>query len=163
MDLFFRLNVLNLKIPALRERKADIYPLFEHFVKEHNSFLGEQILNYRNEISTAFGSYSWPGNIRELQNISTRFVTSAQHDYDILNNIRALQENLTSFSYTLGGDVSKTSSNYIRKRQILTKELLHRIEVMLEETKGNKAEAARRLRISRTTLWRWLSASISSD
>jgi len=159
MDLFFRLNVLNLQIPPLRERAEDIYVLFEHFVEQYNPSLAETIDNYRNDISAIFSSYTWPGNIRELQNICTRFIAIAQQEDNVMKIVNELRTNLMNFTDSLEGIRPHIILNSIKKRQTLTDDLLSRVSMILRETDGNKAEAARRLNISRTTLWRWLRTS----
>jgi transcriptional regulator with PAS, ATPase and Fis domain len=67
-DLFFRLNVIPLHIPPLRERKTDIPILMEHFLKEHMKKLDKEIDSYTSEVFEIFKNYSWPGNVRELEN-----------------------------------------------------------------------------------------------
>lgn len=67
-DLYFRLNVIPLYIPALRERKEDILPLMHHFLQKHAKLLGRNITGYSPEVAELFLHYPWPGNIRELEN-----------------------------------------------------------------------------------------------
>lgn len=68
-DLYYRLNVLPVYLPALRERKEDIEILSEYFLNRYNKMLNKNILRIDNEILKYFQSYDWPGNIRQLQNI----------------------------------------------------------------------------------------------
>lgn len=72
-DLFYRLNVLRIVIPPLRERKEDIVPLLAHFLNEFNRKYGTD-KRFSEELAEAFVSYSWPGNVRELQNMVERLV-----------------------------------------------------------------------------------------
>jgi transcriptional regulator with GAF, ATPase, and Fis domain len=74
LDLFYRLNVFPIFLPALRERRADISPLVTHFVKQFSHRMGKQINSISTETMAAFQWYSWPGNIRELQNLVERAV-----------------------------------------------------------------------------------------
>ena len=71
-DLYYRLNVFPIALPALRERREDIPALVEHFLKMFSRRMGKQIDSILPEIMTAFQLYSWPGNIRELQNLVER-------------------------------------------------------------------------------------------
>jgi transcriptional regulator with GAF, ATPase, and Fis domain len=73
-DLYYRLNVFPIFLPALRERRADISALVTHFVKQFSHRMGKQVDNIPPETMAAFQWYSWPGNIRELQNLVERAV-----------------------------------------------------------------------------------------
>ena len=73
-DLYYRLNVFPILLPALRERREDIPALVTHFVKAFSRRMGKQVDRIPPEIMTAFEWYSWPGNIRELQNLVERAV-----------------------------------------------------------------------------------------
>ena len=77
-DLYYRLNVFPVSLPALRERREDIPALVEHFVEIFSLRTGRQIHHIPPETMTAFSSYSWPGNIRELQNLVERAVVLAK-------------------------------------------------------------------------------------
>ena len=68
-DLYYRLNVFPVLLPALRERREDLPALVEHFVEIFSRRTGRRIHHVPPETVTAFSSYSWPGNIRELQNL----------------------------------------------------------------------------------------------
>jgi transcriptional regulator with GAF, ATPase, and Fis domain len=73
-DLYYRLNVFPITLPPLRERVEDIGPLVEHYVEVFARRVGRHIENIPDEFISAFQSYSWPGNIRELQNMIERAV-----------------------------------------------------------------------------------------
>jgi len=73
-DLYYRLNVFPIVLPALRERRADISILVTHFVKQFSDRMGKQVDSIPPETMAAFQWYSWPGNIRELQNLVERAV-----------------------------------------------------------------------------------------
>ena len=74
LDLFYRLHVVPIQLPALRERREDIVPLVKHFVEVHSRRMGKQIVEIPTDTMKAFKAYSWPGNIRELQNLVERAV-----------------------------------------------------------------------------------------
>jgi formate hydrogenlyase transcriptional activator len=73
-DLYYRLNVFPITVPPLRERVEDIGPLVEHYIESFSRRMGKHIENIPDEFVSAFKSYSWPGNIRELQNMIERAV-----------------------------------------------------------------------------------------
>ncbi|MGE5630362.1 MAG: sigma-54 interaction domain-containing protein [Caulobacteraceae bacterium] len=68
-DLYYRLNVISVNIPALRERKSDIPILIDHFIKKYNAILKKDVWYISNEVKEAFMRYNWPGNVRELENV----------------------------------------------------------------------------------------------
>src|SRR5262249_13788406 len=79
-DLFYRLNVFPLEVPALRERRADIPLLVEYFIHRYANRAGKRIRGLSKETLTLLQSYDWPGNIRELQNVIERAVIVAAAD-----------------------------------------------------------------------------------
>src|SRR5258705_7285330 len=79
-DLFYRLNVFPLDVPALRERRSDLPLLVEYFVHRYAKRLGKRIRNVTRETSCLLQSYDWPGNIRELQNVIERAVILCESD-----------------------------------------------------------------------------------
>jgi transcriptional regulator with GAF, ATPase, and Fis domain len=79
-DLFYRLNVFPIEVPPLRERKGDILMLLEYFVKRFASRTGKNIRSIDKKTLELFQSYSWPGNIRELQNVIERSVILSSGD-----------------------------------------------------------------------------------
>lgn len=79
-DLYYRLNVVPVNIPPLRERKDDIIPLALHFLMEFNSKLNKKIKGFSDDALKLLISYNWPGNIRELKNLVERFVVMVDSD-----------------------------------------------------------------------------------
>ena len=77
LDLFYRLNVVPIHLPALRERREDIAPLVMHFVEVCSQRMSKRIVQVSPETMQAFRSYAWPGNIRELQNLVERAVINS--------------------------------------------------------------------------------------
>jgi len=90
-DLYYRLNVFPILLPPLRERRQDIPPLVTHFVETFSRHMGKPIRHIPLETLAAFSSYSWPGNIRELQNLIERAVIRS--DDGILPNPLTGEEN----------------------------------------------------------------------
>ena len=141
-DLFFRLAVIPIRIPPLRERPEDILPLARHFLVEHQRQLGRISNPLPAEVETILLSHAWPGNVRELENAIERAV--------VLSYGETLQASdlLLESPETLNGDDEPTL------KVALDQATKTAISAALEATKGAKNEAARRLAIDRTTLYR---------
>ncbi len=153
-DLYFRLNVVTINIPPLRERKDDIYPLVEYFLNHHKKQLGKDINGLTEEALKALYNYSWPGNIRELKNAIDRAIVLAREDFiDIESlppSITALEDTglkTTEPSQTMGSIEGKATLKDMEKMLIIK---------TLKETSWNQARAAELLGIGRNTLWRKL-------
>ncbi|TGE38806.1 PAS domain S-box protein [Desulfosporosinus fructosivorans] len=133
-DLYYRLNVLELRLPPLRVRKTDIPLLVKKFLLEMCQDLAVKEIEGISQ-HTVFRDYNWPGNVRELRNIIERFAALYKEDeYEDL--LLSLFERLTPSELCSG-----------------EQEELNRV---LNSVQGNKAQAAQKLGISRTTLWRKL-------
>jgi PAS domain S-box-containing protein len=149
-DLYYRLNVLNIKIPPLRSRRDDIEPLTRKYLAKNVSSVDEELLN---KILPAMKSYDWPGNIRELQNAAQRLSFIAAH-----HNDAGMKELIT----ILGLEPKLRQDDKMRISVDVTnglKDAVARIESsiidqIVDECYGDQEEAARRLKIGRTTLWR---------
>jgi two-component system response regulator AtoC len=88
-DFYYRLNVINIHLLPLRERVDDILPLAHHFLQETLKFSPKRIHGFRAEVLSRFEHYSWPGNIRELENVVQRAVTLAQNEWINLADLPA--------------------------------------------------------------------------
>jgi transcriptional regulator with PAS, ATPase and Fis domain len=88
-DLYFRLNVFAIHLPALRERKTDIHLLLHYFIHEFNQKHQTQVEAARERAIEALRQYSWPGNVRELRNIVERAVILAQKDWIEVSHLPA--------------------------------------------------------------------------
>lgn len=152
-DLYYRLNVLEIKIPPLRERKSDIPLLVNHFIDRMEPALKHRVEQFLPVLMSDLESYAWPGNIRELQNVMERLVVLAQDTRFDLGQLRELMVEVMN-NYVSKATVSKDSNgNHEISPGEITVEIINKV---LQEVKGNKSEAARRLGISRMTLWRKL-------
>lgn len=151
-DLFYRLNILEIHIPTLRERKKDIIPLFKHFVESlsHN----RKSVNLNKEEEEKLINYQWPGNVRELRNIAERYTIFEELDIDedevIISNDQNLNEEDLKRS-----DIQKDLKN---DKTIDLKEINRYVEEKVIEMLSNKGmsktEIAKQLGISRTALWK---------
>lgn len=151
-DLFYRLNILEIHIPTLRERKKDIIPLFIHFVENlsHNS----KSVSLNKEEEKKLLNYPWPGNVRELRNIAERYTIFEELDIDE-------DEVITNNGQSLNKEDSKREdlqNDFERDKIIDLKEINRYVEEkvieMLSNKGMNKTEIAKQLGISRTALWK---------
>lgn len=155
-DLYYRLNVLNLRLCPLRERKDDLFPLFLHFVELMDPVLGQHIRGLEAFVQGQLSRYDWPGNVRELQNFTYRFIVLANPN-DAGQVIREQMHRLLENGAALNGPEPQGESLPPLHADRRYRRWSDRdVPRLLEETRGNRSEAARRLGVSRTTLWRWM-------
>jgi len=144
-DLYYRLKVVTVDLPTLRERRDDIPLLVEHFVEKLNKAVGKKIVGGTKETMVAFMSYPWPGNIRELEN-------AIEHAFVLCKGCWLTLEDLPpEIAKSEGSDstvIPQAPANEDAERL--------RILETLKAAGGRPTETARQLGISRTTLWRKL-------
>lgn len=143
-DLYFRLNIFEIKIPPLRERIKDIAPLTHYFVEKFSSRGNKKTLTIGPDFMSKMETYHWPGNVRELRNVIERSV--------ILVNDDILTQDVLPYEIQHQTDKSNKSLSAFSMQSV---EKLH-IQKVLNYTKGNKAETARLLEIGVATLYRKL-------
>lgn len=149
-DLYYRLNVFQLKIPPLRERIEDAIDLFMYFLKKHYN-----ITNHNDIISelaiSVLACYSWPGNVRELQNVAERFALFFKKSGKISGDV--VRELLVTAvgEDNLFDDLLRQYKFDSKHSKSITPELLEKLELVFPRRKSKIAE---KLGISRTTLWR---------
>jgi len=144
-DLYYRLSVFQITLPALRDRKKDIKPLAEHFMHYFAAKVKKQLYGLTDGFVEKLEAYAWPGNIRELKNIIERAV--------ILADDNKLDESL--LPYDLQEPQPVKSGNQLSAFDLSSVEKLH-IQRVLNHARGNRAEAARLLNIGVATLYRKL-------
>lgn len=145
-DLYYRMKVLPIHLPPLRERREDIPLLVNHFINQFNRKMGKEIQGIAKEAMEVLLNYEWPGNVRELEHaIEYAFIVSQ-------GNRIAL--------YHLPKEVSRPEGCHLMKDFVksVSVDEVTRIREVLKETGNNHSEAARLLGISRTTFWRRLKA-----
>lgn len=149
-DLYYRLDVVRLETPALRDRGRDVLLLANHFVARTAWELGRDPLPLSRRVRARFLEYPWPGNVRELENAMERALILARTDEITLRDLpRMLREHAAE----------QASRPHARAEEMLSlAELEERhIRRVLRATEGNKARAARVLGVDRRTLYRKLS------
>ena len=144
-DLYYRINVLPIVIPPLRERKEDIPLLVDHFIRKFNLRLNKTVRGIHANAIQRLMERTWRGNVRELENVIERTMVMMDHDIinieDLPSEIRQDMETRDPFSFdTLS---IKTNTGFLEKMLI---------ERALEQTKGNRTQAAKLLEISHPTL-----------
>ncbi len=146
-DLYYRLNVIRLQIPSLRERKSDIPLLSVHFLDKYCKKIGKQVNGITDEALRYLTRYVWPGNIRQLENEIERAVTLAEED-SLINSVDLSPE---IYHYQENAETLNLLEDNSLKGQV---ERLERDVIMraLEETGGNQTQAAKKLGMSRQGL-----------
>ncbi len=143
-DLYFRLNVMSLRVPALRERGADIPELLEHYSRKLADELGVAVYRFSPEEIARLQAYPWPGNVRELRNVVERTLLFGRPPWD---SIGAANGHEASAKPATNGFPADWTLDEVEKHHALR---------VLGAARGNKSEAARRLGVSRKTLERKL-------
>jgi PAS domain S-box-containing protein len=150
-DLYYRLKVFPIALPPLRKHKEDIPLLTQHFIDRQNRKTGKKITGISHYAMRVLLDHSWPGNVRELENaIEHAFVLCNQDQIEISDlplEIRQPGDEIYP------AEIQKTTKRKARIGKDLSKEDLIKL---LETSHWNKAEVARRLRVSRTAVWKYM-------
>ena len=142
-DLYYRLNVVEIRLPSLNERREDIPLLVKHFIDKYNTELNRNIKNADNETMRTLLNYSWKGGIRELENVIERALILCEGEYITR---RDLPPNMTDIDYEADiPDRMKDAAAAFEKKHIIS---------ILKRTENNKEEAAKILDISLSSLYR---------
>ena len=146
-DLYFRLNVIPIKIAPLRERREDILPLARHFLAHHTALAGRPI-TLSPEAERSLVTYLWPGNVRELENVIERSVVMSGAEV-LTPEAFALEGNIeTTPEREEPAELNETLQGYLDRVAV------SRIRAALDAAKGNRALAATTLGVDRATLYR---------
>jgi len=146
-DLYYRLNVVTINVPPLRERKEDIALLARHFLDDFSVKNKRQVTGFTPQAMDRMLKYDWPGNVRELMNAVERALVLSRSDYiDVQDMPLVLQERTEGDEEVSGSPADVPADLPLEEVEKAT------ILKTLESTMGNKSEAARRLGITRKTL-----------
>ncbi len=153
-DLYYRLNVINIKMPPLRDRKEDIPLLVKHFIEKYNKKENKQIKGITQDIEKEFYNYTWPGNVRELENVIERAVTLTNEDIISLDTISSLVKKEGNAEPT--EDELLSSPYKEARRKALDSFNVKYITKAINKTEGNVTNAAKESGIERQYLQRML-------
>jgi transcriptional regulator with GAF, ATPase, and Fis domain len=156
-DLFYRLNVISLRSPSLRERREDIFELALYFLQLHAARCGKRIARIDDDAVETLMDYGWPGNVRQLENAIERAVVLAEGETigigdlppEIIEPSRLVLA-ASGASFDAATSEREASSGLDQTLALVERE---RLVTALAECGGNKSQAARRLGIPRTTLF----------
>ena len=137
-DLYYRLNVINVNVPPLRERSEDISDLAKHFLKKYSNKLSKNITDFSPQALEALNNYRWPGNVRELENVVERAVIICDSETLGVEDLSIPQTSLIS------KNTSHSSLEEIEREHILK---------VLRQTDWNQSRASQLLGIDRKTLY----------
>ncbi len=148
-DLYYRLKVIPIQVPALRERKEDVPLLVNHFVERFNRELGKKVKPVARDVMEALVNYDWPGNVRELKNVVERAMLLDAEDEILLDHLPG-EIYRTGTVRTQGDEAARVLTNFYP----MTLREMERVQIerTLQQTNGNKSKAATILGISRQTL-----------
>jgi len=150
-DLYYRVNVVELQVPTLKERENDIFLLVEHFLAKYNKLLDKIVMGISPEVEKFFRSYEWPGNVRELQNCIESALNMVQTDEQSLElHHLPVHFNLKGIDFS----PSQASSPEMHLAVIISNAEKNAIVHALQKEENSRSRAALRLGISNTTLWR---------
>jgi two-component system response regulator AtoC len=153
-DLYYRLNVINIKMPPLRDRKEDVPLLVKHFIEKYNKKENKQIKGITTDVEKEFYNYTWPGNVRELENVIERAVTLTNEDIISLDTISSLVKKEGNAEPT--EDELLSSPYKEARRKALDSFNVKYITKAINKTDGNVTNAAKESGIERQYLQRML-------
>ncbi len=143
-DLFYRISAVSVHLPPLRERREDILPLANAFLKRYSAQANRDLSGFSDEAAERLRSFDWPGNVRQLQNEVQRAVLLSEG-----KAVEGMDLSITAVTNESDGDTSFTLLEGVERNTIVQ---------MLKETGGNKLETAKRLGIGRQTLYNKIKA-----
>ena len=148
-DLFYRIHVIQVELPPLRARGADVLMLAKHFVENFATRFDRQVTGISDQAAEKLLTYSWPGNVRELRNVIERAVALTQFDKIAVDDLPEKIRDYRSSQVFIGGEDPEelVSWDEVERRYILH---------VLKSVAGNKTVAARILGLDRKTLYRKL-------
>lgn len=149
-DLYYRLNVIQLELPALRERGHDVLVLAQHFLEQMSTRFNKSVKGLAKPAAACLLAYSWPGNVRELRNVIERALALTLHDQVTVEDLPE------SVQHPDGGKqvpVSLVDAGNILPLEEMERRYIHQV---LEQLEGNRTLAARLLGVDRKTLYRKL-------
>ncbi len=159
-DLYWRLNVVSIEVPALKERKDDISNLIQYFIHKYNSAFSKEVTSISPELLKEFEKYDWPGNVRELQGVVQRGMVLCQRDFLSIEDcewtpsadrkVKKTGDADTFISRAVDLIMQKGGDNIYKDSVAAFERIL--VEKALDKTNNNQVLTAKLLGISRNTL-----------
>lgn len=155
-DLYYRLNTFSIEIPPLRSRPGDIPELFDHFLETLGRERGKKFNHIDPGVIKCLQDYTWPGNIRELQNVTERIFEMTEGDAIVLQDLPAtiIDKNLSAIKHRADPPVVPAGHKRNQWRELKAEQEAREIRLLLDEYGGNVTKTAHKLGISRNTLYR---------
>ncbi|GIX08182.1 MAG: acetoacetate metabolism regulatory protein AtoC [Candidatus Poribacteria bacterium] len=153
-ELYYRLNVVQIELPPVRERREDIPLLVQHFIRKYSQRHARTVVGIERAAMRALQNYSWPGNVRQLENVVERAVILSSREVITLEDLPA-----EIAEHESNGPVTITFPIGLTFEEIKTRV----IRETLRQTEGNKELAAKILGISSRTIYRWLKEHPEAD
>jgi two-component system response regulator AtoC len=148
-DLFYRINVVQVAVPALRDRAGDVLALAQHFINEIAIRIHKPVRGISTGAARLFAGYDWPGNVRELENCVERAVALCRLDELTTDDLPLrMQEHARSAVLP----IADSPDGFVPMKEMQNRYIGH----ALRTVGGNKTRAARALGIDRRSLYRWL-------
>jgi two-component system response regulator HydG len=148
-DLYYRINVIQIELPPLRARGADVLLLAQHFLEVFAESMHKEVVGIHQAAADRLLSYNWPGNVRELRNVVERAVALTQHDHITAADLPEKIRDHRGGQVVIGGD---DPSELVSLEELQRRYIAH----VLEATGGNQTQAAAILGVDRKTLYRKL-------
>lgn len=155
-DLYYRINVLQIKVPSVRERREDIPHILQHLLVKYglDSTQAQYLINITKD---SLLTYHWPGNVREMENFAQRFCALQSISNTTYDLVKSFTDIIGEFWEQKNDDINELFNQFVEPQEEISTQLnieKLRITNILLETNGNKNKAATKLGMSRTTLWR---------
>ncbi|MDF2569677.1 MAG: norR 16 [Sporomusa sp.] len=154
-DLYYRLNVISIKIPPLRERREDILLIFNYILNKMANEMGRTIKNVDTEVLLLIEQYDWPGNVRELQNVAERALSVTEGDTIRLDHVPEFIVNSQDviITNTLTQKTNEVCERENMKQNLSGQEKQQIIDLLIK-AKGNVSQVAKEMGVARSTIYR---------
>jgi two-component system response regulator HydG len=146
-DLYYRINVIPIEMPALRSRGTDVLLLAQHFIEHFARAMNKPVKGMQPPVAQRLLAYNWPGNVRELRNVIERGIALTQYDQLTLDDLPEKIVRFDKARVLFGGDDPK---ELVSLEEVQRRYISH----VLDATGGNQTQAARILGVDRKTLYR---------
>ncbi|MGE5612440.1 MAG: sigma-54-dependent transcriptional regulator [Bacillota bacterium] len=153
-DLYYRINVVNIRLPNLRERLSDITLLSNHFLRTFTKETGREILGFTEAAMAGMQRYTWPGNVRELENAIERAVVLAKGPYIDMDDLPETIQSVTLSKPATSGVAGEEFDRPMPLEQALEGPERRILEAALKRNDWNRQSTAAELGINRTTLYK---------